>query len=186
VSRYSRYLEHILKYDIPPRPWTNLYTESLFQDPLELASLCYWIDQMGIVSYLEIGVAGGALMHFFYYCMELVPFGIDIASPVMVDKNWVHIGNSHDDETLEWAEDEGPYDMIFIDADHSYEAVNKDWQMYNHLAKKMVVLHDIAHETLPGPRSVWNNIKLPKLEIIRPGASLGIGVVFIEPRKNES
>ena len=181
VSRYTRYLDHIMKYNIPPKPWTNLYTEALFQDPLELASLCYWIDQMGVVTYLEIGVAGGGLMHFFNNCMQLVPFGIDTAQPVMVEPDWVYIGSSHDESTLEWAEGEGPFDMIFIDADHSYEAVKKDWQMYNHLAKKMVVFHDIAHKTLPGPKRVFDEIKGDKLKIIRPEAS-GTGIVFIEQR----
>jgi predicted O-methyltransferase YrrM len=57
----------------------------------------------------------------------------------------VMIANSHDPETLEWAIDQGPFDVIFIDADHTYEGAKKDWEDYGPLAER-VAFHDIVFD----------------------------------------
>jgi hypothetical protein len=175
------YLKELKRYSFLPRPWTDLFVEAIFQDPCELATLSCWIKMLKVKKYLEIGVASGGLMHYFINVLKLKAYGIDIKEPIMVDKELVYIGGSHASETVEWAEDNGPYDMVFIDADHSYEAVKKDWDLYSHMATKMVVLHDIAHATLPGPSKLFNQISSwSKLKIITPGQSVGIGILFVE------
>ena len=61
----------------------------------------------------------------------------------------------HDPETLEWAIDQGPYDVIFIDADHTYEGVKKDWEDYGPLAER-VAFHDIVFSGVGhGVHKLW-------------------------------
>lgn len=52
-------------------------------------------------------------------------------------------GDSHNPETLALISNER-FDFIFIDGDHSYEGVKKDWEMYSPLINKggLVVFHD--------------------------------------------
>jgi predicted O-methyltransferase YrrM len=68
-----------------------------------------------------------------------------------------YIGDSHDEDTLAWATKNGPYDFIYIDADHSYEGVKADYEQYGPLAR-MVGLHDIAHAPNAGPTRLWQEI----------------------------
>lgn len=60
--------------------------------------------------------------------------------------------------------DEDPIDLLFIDGDHSYAGVSRDFQMYSPLVETngLVVFHDIVetHPRIPteSPR-FWNEIK---------------------------
>jgi hypothetical protein len=55
----------------------------------------------------------------------------------------VRFCDSHDPEAVEWAEKNGPYDFIYVDADHHYDSVKQDWEWYGPLAKR-IGFHDIA------------------------------------------
>ena len=173
------YLKELEAYYFPPRPWTNLSLEAIFQNPLELATLSYWIHAAGAENYLEVGVAAGGFMHYAQNVLGLTGYGLDVMTPIMVTPERMFLGDCHSKEAVAWAEERAPYDMVFIDADHSYEAVSLDYKLYKDMASKLIVFHDIAHATLPGPRKLWNEIQEPrKLEIIAPGESLGIGIIF--------
>jgi predicted O-methyltransferase YrrM len=79
-------------------------------------------------------------------------------------------------------------DFLFIDGDHSYEGVKKDFEMYSPLLKKngMVAFHDIVPHPLNSGCEVsefWNEIKqeFENIEIVRDwnqGAH-GIGAIII-------
>jgi predicted O-methyltransferase YrrM len=96
-------------------------------------------------------------------------------------------GNSHDMDTLQRVRTilgSEPLDYLFIDADHTYEGVKRDFQMYSPLVRKggTVAFHDIAPGQ-PGcevPR-FWGEIKDQYLsrEIIDPKEGWGIGVLQI-------
>lgn len=65
-------------------------------------------------------------------------------------------GDSHDPATLEGVKRilrGQPVDFLFIDGDHSYEGVRRDFEMYSQLVREggLIVLHDIV----PGPPSTW-------------------------------
>ncbi len=82
-----------------------------------------------------------------------------------------------------------PFDALMIDADHSYEAVKRDFELYAPLAS-IVILHDIAAPEhvrsktgLPVevPR-FWREIKgqYRHVEIVAPDSLMGIGVIWRE------
>lgn len=116
-------------------------------------------------------------------------------------------GNSHDDQTLIdiaqlllklW---KGPdsnvgIDFLFIDGDHTYEGVERDFQMYSPLVNDggLIVFHDIVDSKRHRDRQVnvaqfWNELKnsgkYKIREIIHPDTTNpdelwgGIGIVFM-------
>ena len=85
------------------------------------------------------------------------------------------IGNSQSDASLAWAQLHGPYDLVFIDGDHRYNAVIRDWMRYGKLGR-LVAFHDIA---LPAVGLAWRDIKQEGVaveEMIAEGGT-GIGLV---------
>jgi predicted O-methyltransferase YrrM len=101
-------------------------------------------------------------------------------------------GDSHSEETLRRVLDilsGNKLDLLFIDGDHSYEGVKKDYETYSTLVRKggVIAFHDIV----PGPQHLvggvprfWSKLKnsLPdsnSLEIVAEWnqGGYGIGVV---------
>jgi predicted O-methyltransferase YrrM len=76
-----------------------------------------------------------------------------------------------------WAE---PIDMLFIDANHEYEAVHRDFKMWSPFVKRggIVALHDVA-EQWPGPTRVMNEeLQPPHFEGLQRVESLAWAVKF--------
>lgn len=98
-------------------------------------------------------------------------------------------GNSHDPEVTERAADLGPFDLIFIDADHSYDAVVQDWADYRPLVRPggCVAFHDIRRsDTRPDleVHKLWDELKATPgaltVEIMHTLEDWGgIGVIWV-------
>lgn len=176
------YLSRLLSdYNHYPSPYWPLDLQTIMQDVYELATLSYWIEYVEVKNYLEIGVASGGLMHYFTNVMGLKGLGIDVVlqPTLMVDSDLVYVGDCHSAEAQDWAKENGPYDMIFIDGDHSYEAVKLDYELYRDMATKMIVFHDIFQDEWLGPRQLWEQVEGNKLEI-NSNRKLGIGILFLD------
>jgi predicted O-methyltransferase YrrM len=98
-------------------------------------------------------------------------------------------GDSHDIETLKKIKailKDNKVDFLFIDGDHSYEGVKKDFEMYSPLVRKggIIAFHDIVPSGYPGVYKFWNKIKekYEHLEIVkeRNQNCYGIGIIFIK------
>ena len=174
--------ELLAKYEFYPKEAWTLQLKTLQQAPREVATLSYWIEALSIKSCLEIGCAAGGLLHYFINVLGLEGHGLDSVAPTMIDDpDVMHIGDCHSSEAQAWAKEHGPYDMVFIDADHSYQAVKLDYELYNGMATKMIAFHDIFQDVYLGPRMFWNELDGDKLEIWCPNDKnfLGIGILFL-------
>lgn len=99
-------------------------------------------------------------------------------------------GVSQDPAILADAAKNDPYDVLFIDGDHSYEAVRQDWENYSPMVGSggMVALHDIVERPGYGVSRLWGEIKsvpgmrwMEIVETVEPGneSRCGIGVVWV-------
>lgn len=101
-------------------------------------------------------------------------------------------GDSHSETVIEGAKNLGPYEVVFIDGDHSYEGVSQDWRNYGGMGKK-ILFHDIREPRPPewmglGVWKLWREIKafsqikkhLSIAEFLADGSKMGIGKVELE------
>jgi predicted O-methyltransferase YrrM len=80
----------------------------------------------------------------------------------------------------------GPYGFCLIDADHSYEAAKKDWELYCDMIEPngIVCFHDILSRHSYGVDQLWQEIKgngRRTMEIVEDAnsARCGIGAVWM-------
>lgn len=66
------------------------------------------------------------------------------------------IGDSHSVPIIERARRLGPYDVVFIDGDHSHKGVLMDWLAYGQMGK-MIAFHDVKE--CPGVVALWKDLK---------------------------
>lgn len=142
-----------------------------FQTTFELDQLVAIYDYLGPDRVLEIGCwKGGTLWHW----LQAPGVTVVAVDDQMRDSDewddWaleagstLHTiqGNSHDDAVVHAAAELGPYEFMFIDADHSYNAVKADWENYGPMVAQggVIVFHDIVPRPSYGVSDVWNLVK---------------------------
>ncbi len=148
---------------------------------------------------LEVGVwFGGTLRQW----LRVAEFVVAVDDKMVGEKDWLAWaddedanltlipGDSHDGRTVACVRSFGPYDVVFIDADHTYEAVKADWENYGPMVKKggIVAFHDILPRDDYGVSQLWAEVKQGRrtIEIVSVEPSewaddphCGIGVVFL-------
>ena len=141
------------------------------QDVREFAEFMHVLRMIDLHSFLEIGVfQGGVMARVKDAFGHAVVAGID-PNP-QIGEQW-HIptwgplrmvyGASQGEEerrrALAWNYSE-PYDVIFIDGDHTYDNAKSDWQWAQGHATRLVAIHDIknANNESIDVRRLWAEI----------------------------
>jgi Predicted O-methyltransferase len=179
----------------------------------EIKNLLLILEKVKPKVILEIGTAAGGTLFLFSHIAD------EEATLISVDLNqhlWIRIlfryikkgkqkifliqGDSHNIETLKKIKailKDNKVDFLFIDGDHSYEGVKKDFEMYSPLVRKggIIAFHDIIPDyyTRYGIKTIyyagevykfWNELKekYEHLEIVkdRNQDAFGIGIIFIK------
>jgi cephalosporin hydroxylase len=174
------------------------------QDPSELASALELITALKPEIVVEIGCdRGGTLYAWRSACHEV--YGITTAAndresggsglPLEAHGAIVHIGDSHDGESLAWlvanlargcvTGSYRPVDALVLDGDHRAAGIAQDLAMYGPLVRPggVILLHDIA--SVGDDRAeVWQvwpdlNARYESTEIVNPEGGPGWGVITV-------
>ena len=101
---------------------------------------------------LEIGSAEGGLSYIFSELFQRV-VALDIYHTANYDKQNIirfTLDSNNPGDNYKIIEELGPYDLIFFDGNHTYEAVKKDFEIYSPLLAfgGIVAFHDIKDTEL--------------------------------------
>jgi predicted O-methyltransferase YrrM len=154
-------------------------TTPVFQRPTEFAQLLALFDERKPRRILEIGTYyGGTLKQWLTRGHTDLVVSVDLfqnhydprpkaaqwAAQSSVDVVFMQ-GNSHDPNLIEAVRSYGPFDWVYIDADHYYAPAKADWRNYGEMCAPggIVALHDIVacprvHPEIEVPR-LWAEIK---------------------------
>ena len=159
------------------------------QKPEELLELLTVMKNYDVNKVLEIGSWHGGTM-WLWKVLTIEAVGIDDGSglepwwhQVLKTKYNIIDYSYHDERAYDLAKAYAPYDMLFIDGDHSYEGVKQDYEMYSNLVKPdgQIVFHDILNAATNecNVKKLWEEIKSPaSLEIRKAPLNWGgIGIL---------
>lgn len=107
--------------------------------------------------YLEVGVQYGRSLDFVRRNCKAQVFGVDIDDELFTEVEGASYFSMSSNEAVKiWNRD---IDVLFIDADHTYEGCLDDWNNFSPFVKKggWVVFHD-CDDTSPGVVKVFDEI----------------------------
>jgi len=150
--------------------------------------LDWFLEKLSPASHvLVIGSRNGGLEYQLQKCGHTT-VSIDIAPQSDNTVENMIVGNSMDHGVQAEAIRQGPYDVAFIDGDHSYNGVSEDWSfVYHVLYPRLIAFHDIAvafkhHREGCHVDQLWAEIKASGVKtdekIVGCGWG-GIGVVML-------
>lgn len=123
----------------------NLDAEIIFQNREEFLALCRYVDSIKPHNFLEIGCLGPSFNVLSNLCSG-VKVAVDLVdNSARIDcTHYFVVGDSSQVfDRVKAICDE--FDFIFIDADHTYQGVSRDFHTYRHLLshRGIMAFHDI-------------------------------------------
>lgn len=173
--------------------------DCILQNREELIGLCELIARFDVRSFLEIGIWTGRLVSTLHRLFAFdkaaacdhgyaESLGLTIAVPADVA---LLRADSDSPAFQRWRQDLGHIDLVFIDANHSYRAVRRDFEINRAFPHRFLAFHDIvgANRHTVGVARFWRELNeghkleivCPHVEIGAPAATMGIGVWSAEP-----
>jgi cephalosporin hydroxylase len=181
------------------------------QLPEEIADLLYILSEMRPKIVLEVGTAQGGTLFLFTRVASLSALVISLDLPrgpfsgglpkqlALLYRSFARNeqsvypirADSHEPGTIEKIKritDGQKIDFLFIDGDHSYDGVKRDFDMYSPLVKKggMIAFHDIScgpQDRVGGVPVFWKEIehRYRNLQISKDceARGFGIGVLYV-------
>jgi len=142
-----------------------------YQNEWELEQFLAVIERLQPRRVLEVGTMwGGTLWHW----LQLAEVVVSVDDEMRRAADWEQWaedancelvllqGMSQDEELVEQARKLGPYDFIFIDADHRYDSVKADWENYHEMIAEhgVFAFHDTQHigDDSYGVEQLWGEI----------------------------
>ena len=135
---------------------------------------------------VEIGVRRGHQRVFYKELLNADYIGIDINADFTKGDNYI-LGDSRKAETFKILAKRlkgRRIDLLFIDGNHNYQAVKRDWELYSPITSCMVAIHDILWS---GVKQFWAELCERKYRVIEfkcpqrenRNKDDGLGVVLI-------
>jgi len=198
-------LRHNTNVEIGGHKFFDGQRTHLMQSPWELADFIFELKKHEtntrhkLDSFLEVGFATGvnnSVINKFFNFKRIV--GLDLFSGSgnadslvgnMIHKNLTLIcGNTRSNYVIESAKKLGPYDLIFIDADHTYEGVKLDFKNYLPMLSEggVIGFHDVECPDWPEINKFWNELestnKYNMKKFVKKGFLLqyGIGILTLK------
>lgn len=160
-------LSDVLDTVLDIRPGHLPYQIALMQLRDEIEALTTRVEQTEPQTVLEIGTADGGSFYVWSRCLESADELVSVDLPggrfgggydeqktdifrTFAPSKEMHFvrDDSHQTETFERVADlvDGEVDFLFIDGDHTYDGVKRDFEMYSQLVADggLIALHDIA------------------------------------------
>ena len=165
------------------------------QDWGELAAALEVVAAINPEIIVEIGCDRGGTLYAWRQICERV-YGITLADnsyggggseePLVDYGATVHLGDSHDPESLTWLSaqlDGAPIDVLVLDGDHKREGVLADLDTYGPLVRDggLILLHDIAviGDQRAEVAQAWPEIKSQFERTVEIGKSYGWGIIYL-------
>jgi hypothetical protein len=178
------------------------------QYKVEIDRFAAIVKESGARSYLEIGCLYGDTVHFVGEHLpkgsrivaldwpqhprrlEKHPGGTEYLEASVEDlrRNFGHeghviFGNSQSPDIIRQVSALGPFDVVFIDGDHSDEGVRLDWENYGKGARMLVGIHDVGGDKRPEVAAFWRKLRKQKgaegyayetISVSDKGAGIGV------------
>ena len=176
------------------RPWFGSGLR-FWQYPNQFAGLLSLLRERPAASYLEIGSRWAGTFRIVDHVLraanpDLRSWGMDLIDcpPLLADglrPPGMHYLRGDSTRAETWQALPPQIDVIFIDGDHSWEAVRADFNAALARRPHTIIFHDTASDACPGVRLFWQDVRRIFRDTVEfhdqypdvAGSYLGIGVV---------